>query len=287
MTGLVSWTFQDDYQNLISSCDAHASAVNQQTEDAKNYHNTVIEQMNKYLQGKNPELALIYFLYVVMASTNPDNNANILGLAGDQTNVLGQAMSASAGETRLSTDLQNLFSDNISTSSVPENMQVGTMNNAVGQLIDVFTNPLNKDYASVVGSFDASSRSSIVQQLKSIQGTMQEYFSPTNADGTLNAQPSGKEDGLDNENPPKLMSFHAMNTNMSSKDDVGHAVEASKQLTQAFQTLGSITQNINAALNQQVSQATAFTQNEQAFYSSLMKSTLDMINQNVNNQVRG
>lgn len=263
-----AWSWTTDSTAFTNATQAHQKSQKAADDDTDYYHQHVLVDFDTFCSGKHTaEEVLVYFLTVVVGRTDPTIHHTIFGLFDDRTDTLGKAMSATAKNTQLTNDLEELFSNTIDPSQVPLNQQVSVATGCVGWLIDKFNND-----PAVQGSFNPTMRSTIVSQLAQVQKTLNDYFGPS---GT---NPYGES---------KITDFKQLQDFLGDKKDPSHAQEAQKALTEASSILTSTTQNINSALNEQVSQYTGFDKNVQSFVGSLMKSLIDFTSAVIQNLSKG
>lgn len=276
--------WSDDFTVFTQSATAHDAEVAQQQLDNSTYHDTVVSQFFVFCKSHTPEEALLYFIYNVACSIDPNNGATIVGLQEDQMGVVGKSFKVTANDSQLSSDLQNQTSDPKGTTTIT---QFATELDTILYLFD----PKHGSGGSapdpsgmaqkVQASFDPNSSSSIFEQLSAIRNTINipgdtSGYNPTDM-STVYFDPNG-EARPDDPTKNYLTSFADMQADMGKKGDPGDAVEASQALTNANTILTSTTQTANSALNTKVSQLTGFEKNFQATLSSLIKSLIDWIN---------
>jgi len=267
-----SW--DDDYAQTEADVQRHTDMVNQLNQDQSDYKTVVLPQFDALL-AVNPEQALLYFLYVCMASPNPQHTDNILSISEDQYGIVGSSMAVMGDITKMTDDLQNY-----TNGSVPAS--IDDVYNATAQLQSLLAKP------EVQSCFDPEALSTIQQQLGLMQDNITQYFNcpanPKNNDINpqtgKNFQPSDPNYADD----PKLQSIAEMQKNMGLKGDPKNATEAAQGFTDPESVMTSSSQSINAELNQEVSTDTSFEKNEQSFMSSLIKSMIDETNTAVQNQ---
>lgn len=189
-TGWAQW--DEDYANLQAAGEQTQEDVDQYNTDKNNYYAIVgyttyddkgnptyhPGTLQEVWDSQGPEAAMIYLLEAVLASMDPDNHANIMGLYDDQTTIYADEISANACETEMSNDLQSLYNG---SSGVPEAEQVDTMNACLGQLAWTFgTDPKTgkPNDPDVYNSFDPETCNSILTQVNAMQTTMDTYFDP-------------------------------------------------------------------------------------------------------------
>ena len=135
---MTTHTFSNDWDTFQTGIGQHQDAVNQEANDLSAYQQLVAKFQ---AMRSNPEEALMYFLAVISASTQPDNSANILGLLDDQMGVTGKSLLVTAQATQLINDIENI-TNCTTTADLP------TMVANLDKLLDAFNPAGPQDSAS-------------------------------------------------------------------------------------------------------------------------------------------
>lgn len=225
-TGWAQW--DEDYANLQAAGEQTQEDVDQYNTDKNNYYAIVGYTTYTYDEDGNvtsstyhpgtlqdvwdtegPEAAMIYLLETVLASIDPDNHANVMGLYDDQTTIYADEISANACETEMANDLQSLYNG---SSGVPADEQVDTMNACLDQLAWTFGTDPNTGEPNdpdVYNSFDPDTCNSILTQVNAMRTTMDTYFDPNATPYNPKLDPNSPEYAPDGQTLPPASGYNS------------------------------------------------------------------------------
>ncbi len=267
-----NYQFVIDYNKLLQTANDHAQAVQDHTDDYNYYHQVVLVKLDS-LKTVDQIMAYLEAYVFQNSSTDPKtSNGTILGLFGDDVSTDGKSLSVNSVLTQVHNDIEKLTS-NDSTDPVlgPQIVKDAALD--LDSVLDSLKNNVN-----LQGSIDPTS----LLNFQSTDTTLRDEFwiqgddanqpawNPTPVSGAYTyyfiegttpspAPASG---------PWYNTSFGEMQNNMKAPGDLNDSTEAYKGLTDNFNADASMSQSINAAVNEQLNQVTNFIKTVLGFYDN-------------------
>jgi hypothetical protein len=279
--------FNADLKKLEEAAEAYEKAVAEEKAAEKEYKEVILAKLRSL---KSAAAIMVYLeMYVFQNSAPPGTpgaDASIFGQFNDKLNIRGKELDVNSYLTAVHNDLQKMVD-----SDSPDPIVVKNVADDLDSILTDLTgnNPSLGDALKDALGASASEITTTDRNLRNqfyIKGD--DKFNPPVV--PTPKDPSGYSYHFVWGEPSDvfLTNFAEMEKSMKLPGDQYDATGAYKALTDNFNAMGSMTQSINAAVNEQITQITKFMQVVLGFYENgLLKPQMTMINASIANQRPG
>ncbi len=275
--------FDDDYNQLQKDSEAYQNAVNQLQAEQAAYE----KEFASAFSSTNPELV---FLALIYAFSNPGFSELDGGLS-----VNGAALQVQGDLTKLGNDLENMTHPSKNDPEYYSSTLVHDAATRLDEMLDALS-PTNQTswVQSMQNAIGSTAGTSLYGQYLVVRQTIYDgsdpeggKYNPTQADpGTGSRTYYFDADPNDAYYGDYINSFGDMQDDMSQQGDPMQANEASKTMTDAFNTNTATTQSVQAATNEMITNDTNTIKTFQSFVSDMMHALSQVISAAVQNYTK-
>ncbi len=276
MQAKVKDTFSDDDQKLKDAIAAYAADEAEEKQAEATYKQVILKKLDSL---KTADEIMVYLQLYVFQSEDPNSDASMLGIFGDQVGLKGKALEVNSYLTAVHNDVQKIVDTNTSTSSVD------SIDVVAGHLDDIL-----KDLKSLPTDGTGPVDKTTIGNLTDADTAMRKEFYITNGP-TPDPKPTPGSYYFTDGTPPGpgtapsiINNFQQMRDLMKQTGDPAHATEAYQGLSTNFNAAKSTTQTANSGLNEQVNQLTNYIKQLLGFYQqALLEPSMKLINVAITN----
>ncbi|PIS02077.1 MAG: hypothetical protein COT85_08040 [Chlamydiae bacterium CG10_big_fil_rev_8_21_14_0_10_42_34] len=278
--------FNKDLNGLEGAAKAYEAAMKEQEAAEQRYKDVILKKLDSL---KSADAIMVYLqMYVFQSSlppSDPNSDASIFGIFGNKVGIEGKELNVNSYLTAVHNDLQKMVD---SDSTDPE-----VVKNVAEDLNKILDDLSGK---GSIGNALKDALGSSAGQIFDTDKALRDQFYIVGDTSGYNPNPIPNQPGPDGKytyhfeyggasNGGCLTTFAEMQEYMKKTGNQFDAAGAYKALTDNFNSMGSMLQSINSAVNEQINQLTKFIQTLLGFYQNgLLQPGMKLSNVAINNQ---